>query len=251
MQSCSIYAHRGLSSEYLENSRGAFDRAVAIGADGIETDVQLTRDGVSVLWHDEQLTKIGQPETRIGETDYNELQKIKLCDFGQTRDGETGLVRLDEFVPEFKSHCDLILEVKNLDWDRPSDRHARNIQQCLEVAKRFAGHGPESGIVISSFDLESLLVAHAQEPSQSFVYNLDDGYQIDELKRALDEHTFFQGYCLPIDDLDEESSRLIADRNKSLIVFTCNTLEQIRKAFDLGVNILISDYPQRAMELRG
>ena len=96
-----------------------------------------------------------------------------------------------------------------------------------------------------------MLYAHSKEPTQALVYNLDEGFRIEELKRTLDEHEFFRGYCLPIGDLDLKASQLIADQGKSLIAFTCNTAEQIRKGFDLGVDILISDYPARAIELRG
>ncbi|MGH8553679.1 MAG: glycerophosphodiester phosphodiesterase, partial [Methylococcales bacterium] len=97
MKSCLIYAHRGLSSEYLENTRSAFDRAVEIGVDGIETDVQISRDQVSVLWHDEHLDKIGHPAARIGELHYAQLSQLNLSDYGKTRANESGLLRLDEF----------------------------------------------------------------------------------------------------------------------------------------------------------
>ncbi len=251
MKSCLIYAHRGVSSEFMENTRAAFDRAVEIGADGIETDVQISKDQVAVLWHDEHLGKIGQPGRRIGELDHAELSRLELVDHDRTKGRETGLVRLDEFVPEYAPHCGLILEVKNLDWDRASGRHRINIEQCLKTAKLCSRQGPDYGVVISSFHLESLLYARTKEPMQALVYNLDDGFGIDELRRALDEHDFFQGYCLPIGDLNLQAAQWIADHEKRLIVFTCNTADQIRKAFDLGVDILISDYPRKAMELRG
>ncbi|MCK9352525.1 MAG: glycerophosphodiester phosphodiesterase [Gallionella sp.] len=44
-----IYAHRGANREAAENTRTAFDRALSYPIDGIETDIQLTRDGVAVL----------------------------------------------------------------------------------------------------------------------------------------------------------------------------------------------------------
>jgi glycerophosphoryl diester phosphodiesterase len=47
-----IIAHRGASGYAPENTRAAFERAIAMGADAIETDVQLTADGVLVLFHD-------------------------------------------------------------------------------------------------------------------------------------------------------------------------------------------------------
>jgi glycerophosphoryl diester phosphodiesterase len=251
MKSCSVYAHRGASSEFLENTRAAFERAVEIGADGIETDVQISKDHVAMLWHDEHLGKIGLPERRLGELDHAELSRLELKNPRRTNSAEVGLVRLDEFVPRYAPDCELILEVKNMDWDRASGRHRINIDQCLKTARSCSGQGPDSGVVISSFDLESLLYAHSKEPMQSLVYNLDDGFGLDELRRALDQHEFFQGYCLPIGDLNPKVAQLVADHEKRLIVFTCNTDEQIRKGLDLGVDVLISDYPQKAMELRG
>ncbi|MCI0666439.1 MAG: glycerophosphodiester phosphodiesterase, partial [Methylococcaceae bacterium] len=202
MKPCLIYAHRGLSSEFLENTRSAFDRAIDLGVDGIETDIQISRDRVPVLWHDEHLAKLGRPGTRIGELDHAELGRLNLSDYGRTDGSECGLVALNEFLPKYARRCNLILEVKNLDWDRNTGRHQVNIEQCLETAKRYSGQGPESGVVISSFDLESLRHAHSREPLQSLVLNLDDGYKIDTLRHSLDENDFFRGFCLPIDDLD-------------------------------------------------
>ena len=48
-----IYAHRGARKEAAENTRSAFDKALVYAIDGIETDIQLSRDGVTVLWHDD------------------------------------------------------------------------------------------------------------------------------------------------------------------------------------------------------
>ncbi len=47
-----VLAHRGYHAEHPENTLAAFDAAVRIGADGVETDVQVTRDGTPVLFHD-------------------------------------------------------------------------------------------------------------------------------------------------------------------------------------------------------
>lgn len=47
------FAHRGYSGKYPENTMLAFRKAVEAGADGIELDVQLTKDGVPVIIHDE------------------------------------------------------------------------------------------------------------------------------------------------------------------------------------------------------
>ena len=56
-----IFAHRGANREAAESTRSAFDRALEYAIDGIETDVQLSRDEVAVLWHDRFLNKVGLP----------------------------------------------------------------------------------------------------------------------------------------------------------------------------------------------
>jgi len=48
-----IYAHRGVSAEFPENTLAAFRRALELGVDGIELDVHLSADGVPVVMHDE------------------------------------------------------------------------------------------------------------------------------------------------------------------------------------------------------
>ena len=54
-----IVAHRGAGREAPENTRAAFDAALAHGVAGLEFDVQLSRDGVPVIYHDRTLARIG------------------------------------------------------------------------------------------------------------------------------------------------------------------------------------------------
>lgn len=76
-----LYAHRGLhdnSSNAPENSMRAFRKAV--GEDfGIELDVQLSRDGVAVVFHDDTLKRICGVEGRVCERTFEELQQLSLC----------------------------------------------------------------------------------------------------------------------------------------------------------------------------
>ena len=64
-----VMAHRGYSGKYPENTMLAFQKAVEVGCDGIELDVQLTRDGVLVIIHDERIdrTTDRSEERRVGK----------------------------------------------------------------------------------------------------------------------------------------------------------------------------------------
>lgn len=76
------YAHRGLhdnQSEAPENSMAAFKKAVDAGY-GIEFDVQLTKDRIPVVFHDETLKRVCGVEGKVRDYTYRELQQFRLCE---------------------------------------------------------------------------------------------------------------------------------------------------------------------------
>lgn len=80
------YAHRGLHSRDLsvpENSLQAFRLAARAGY-GIELDVQLSKDGQVVVFHDDDLERVCGVKARVDELDYSELSRLSLCKSGQT-----------------------------------------------------------------------------------------------------------------------------------------------------------------------
>jgi glycerophosphoryl diester phosphodiesterase len=82
-----IIAHRGGARESTENTVEAFQRAARIGADGIETDIRLTRDNVVVIYHDDIFGRVeGLPkpqQTRpVADMVYQELRASPLTPVG-------------------------------------------------------------------------------------------------------------------------------------------------------------------------
>jgi glycerophosphoryl diester phosphodiesterase len=71
-------AHRGASSEAPENTLRAFQRALELGVDGIELDVQVTRDGIPVVFHDFTLTRLTGTRGRLTDRTWAELQKLRV-----------------------------------------------------------------------------------------------------------------------------------------------------------------------------
>ena len=73
-----IIAHRGASAVASENTMAAFKRAMVLGADGIELDVRLTRDGVPVVIHDASLRRTGLREGAIARMTSTELADVDV-----------------------------------------------------------------------------------------------------------------------------------------------------------------------------
>jgi glycerophosphoryl diester phosphodiesterase len=73
-----LIAHRGASAEAPENTLAAFRRALALGVDGIELDVQVSRDGVPVVFHDATLVRLTGCRGRIAQFTRRELRRFRV-----------------------------------------------------------------------------------------------------------------------------------------------------------------------------
>lgn len=71
-----VIAHRGASAYYPENTRAAFEAAIELGADMVEFDVQLSRDGEVVVFHDEKISRCTNGRGRISDYTLAELRKL-------------------------------------------------------------------------------------------------------------------------------------------------------------------------------
>ncbi|MBU0621316.1 MAG: glycerophosphodiester phosphodiesterase [Gammaproteobacteria bacterium] len=239
-----IYAHRGANREAGENTRTAFDKALAYPIDGIETDVQLSRDEVAVLWHDRDLKKLHLPGKHIDDYDHAQLREM---DFAAHFEGAAreGVMSLQEFLAVYRMRCRLLLEIKLRDWESPERRELK-VRQTLALA----GGVRDGRVLASSFNLDGLVYAHSVAPDFPLVFNLEPEHQADFAQRALLANPFLHGLCVHIDTLDEGMMGVVRERGKSIAVYTCNSDEEIARALGLGVDVLISDVPQKALQMR-
>jgi len=246
MKNTFIFAHRGANKEAAENTRSAFDKALVYPIEGMETDVQLTRDEVSVLWHDRFLGKVGLPDKHIDDFDYAQLREMNFGVHYSSELSQESIMSLNEFLEAYRTRCRLLLEIKNREWELP-ERHQIKIRQILDRV----GAITDDRILVSSFNLSSLEYGHQYRPDALLVYNFEDNQTIDDAKRLLDEQPYLHGLCLPISRLDQAMVTLLETQRKCIAVYTCNSDQEIGLALELGVDILISDFPQRALKLRG
>jgi glycerophosphoryl diester phosphodiesterase len=240
-----IFAHRGANREAAENTRSAFDRALDYAIDGMETDVQLSRDEVAVLWHDRFLNKLGLPDQHIDDFEFDQLRTMNFSAHFSASSQAESLMTLKEFLDRYRTRCRLLMEIKNRDWEIVL-RHEIKIREALKLV----GNIQDDSIMISSFNLASLVYAQRCTPGFPLIYNLEPEQTLEEVKSVLNEQTFLHGLCLPIDSLDENWINVLRDKHKLIAVYTCNSELDIQKAIDLKVDILISDLPQKALQIR-
>ena len=84
------YAHRGASEYAPENTLSSFYLGLMQGANGLETDVQKTRDGVLILFHDDTLDRVTDHTGKVSDYTWEELKKVKVSQIvgDDSQDGE-------------------------------------------------------------------------------------------------------------------------------------------------------------------
>ena len=138
------YAHRGASAYAPENTMAAFELGVQMGANGIELDLQQTRDGTIVLFHDAEIDRKSNGSGKIGEHTYAQLREL---DFGgwfhASFQGER-IVRFEDFAQTFaRRDLTFAVELKGAGFER----------EALETVRRYFDL---NRVYITSFSYEAL-----------------------------------------------------------------------------------------------
>ncbi|RFA37181.1 glycerophosphodiester phosphodiesterase [Virgibacillus dokdonensis] len=106
-----LYAHRGASYYAPENTMPAFELAYQMQADGIETDVQLTKDQVPVLIHDENVKRTTNSSGYIKDYTYHELCQLDAGSWFSPNYAHTPIPTLEDFLTWAK-HKPLYLNIE-------------------------------------------------------------------------------------------------------------------------------------------
>ena len=105
-----VAAHRGLSSDYPENTMAAFRAAIAAGVDQIETDIRVSKDGELVLIHDATVDRTTNGHGRVDEMTFDELRAL---DAGKIR----GMEGQGHQIPTLKEFMDLVKDLPEMTVD--------------------------------------------------------------------------------------------------------------------------------------
>lgn len=105
-----VAAHRGWSEKYPENTMLAFEKAVQLGVDQIETDVRMTKDGAIVIMHDD---KVDRTTNGSGRVDSFTLEELRELDAGSWKGEEFAGLK----VPTFEEFLDYMVTLPEMTLD--------------------------------------------------------------------------------------------------------------------------------------
>ncbi|MCH9697731.1 MAG: glycerophosphodiester phosphodiesterase [Gammaproteobacteria bacterium] len=240
-----IFAHRGANREAAENTRLAFDKALLYPIDGMETDVQMSKDQVTVLYHDDETGKLGFAGRHIDDFTLAELESLDFAQYFANGIESESVLTLKEFIKRYRGRCRLQIEIKIGAWE--STRHQRlKTRQALELIET----SQNGDVFLSSFDLECMIYANQLKPGFPLFYTLEQDQGLYVVESVLEQHPYLAGLCLPIQTLDLSMMRHLRELDKQVLTYTCNSEEDIQKALDLAVDVLITDDIPKALNMR-
>lgn len=231
-----IVAHRGYSGVFPENTLASFQGALDIGADYIELDVQLSKDGQVVVLHDDTLQRTAGVEGTAADYTCEELTQMDVGSwFSTSYQGEKlpTLKQVLELVKE--SECRIYLELKDI-GDVEGFEEA-----VLEVTKECDMTGR---CMFASFNYNYL--AHLKELNEELLtlYNTSSG------KVTLPQEFPADYYGINIEVVTQETIDAIHKAGRQAFVWTVNTPVQMKNVQLMGADGMVTNYPGLANVVR-
>ncbi len=233
-------AHRGSSGSYPENTRLAFEKAIEAGADMIEMDCQLSKDGHVVVFHDERLQRTTGAKGYVKGKTLRQLKKLDAgAWFKKSFKGEK-ILTLEEVMEIVAGKVDLNLEIK----------HVLRGPVGLEIKILFilSHYDYLERAIFSSFDYRSLgrVRELAPEARIGLLYGAgmkDNPFQAAREVRAYSLHVQKE---LATPPFLERAGQL----GLRTFVWTVNEVREMEKFLSLGVDGIISDFPEKFWKIK-
>jgi glycerophosphoryl diester phosphodiesterase len=240
-----VYAHRGGAGLAPENTLVAFERGLSTGADGIEFDVRLSLDGVAVLMHDPTLERTTDGTGPVDQRTAAELAALD-AGFRFERDGDFPFRGRGVGVPTLGDvlgrHPDtsLIIELKTAD-----SRLAQAVVHEIHAA------GAAGRVTVGSFQKGALDAVRALDPS------IRTGADTDDVRSGLEGlrgRPDFDAFQVPevFAGMRVVTPEFIAkahDAGVTVLVWTVNGEDDMKRLLGWGVDGLITDRPDIAVPL--
>jgi glycerophosphoryl diester phosphodiesterase len=225
-----IIAHRGASAHAPENTIAAFQLALDQGADGIELDVMLSKDGRLVVIHDDTVDRTTNGQGAVRDMT---LEELKSLDAG---DGQS-IPTLEEVFEKFGGRFIINVELKNYTsiFDRLPIEAAQVVNKCQLG----------DSVLISSFNPFNLPRFHTRMPEAALGLLTQPNTARKWIWRLFKYDALHPYYS----DVDQVLVAALHRRNREVNVWTVDDPKEIRRLAALKVDSIITNDPKRTREV--
>lgn len=233
-----IIAHRGASAYYPENTLPAFEAAIAMGADMVELDVQLSSDKEVVVFHDEKLSRCTNARGKI--CDYTMTQLNKL-DAGIRFDKKFKNIRiptLAEVLEICKDRIAVNIEIKT---KAVGQTFFGGIEEkCLHIVEH---SGMRKDVVFSSFDPRAIMHLKQIDGNVPVAVLFEKKHYGSRLPSDVVESVGADAFNCSASDLSKKWLVNLKSNNIPVNVYTVDDVKKMTKFLEMGVNGIFTNKP--------
>ncbi len=272
MKKVEIHGHRGDRGHFPENSIPAFLSALQKGVDVLEMDVVISKDKLVVVSHEPFMASLymlqpnGKSILKNEEKNFNlyqmDYEVIKQFDGGskinpkflQQQKIKTYKPLLSEVISvvenfiekhqltSVKYNIELKSEVEDYGIFQPEPEEFVHL-----VAQVLKDHQIENRMILQSFDIQILEEIHQQHPSFTLAYLVEDGEATANLKKLSFTPSIYSPHFTLV---SSQKVKKLQQQKIKVIPWTVNTTKDLQQMMEFGVDGIISDYPELAINIR-
>ncbi len=226
-----VIGHRGAAGHEVENTIPSIDKAISLGVNAVEVDVFLCKSGELVVFHDENLSRLTNSNAFIESLTIDSIKKIDVINNHR-------IPTLEEVIKFINKRVHLNIELKGLNTAKPTYKLLKSLfinkQELIDK------------ILISSFNWEEL----------DIIYNLDKDIptavltEEEPIEMAINQAIKINAKAINIDYklLNRKVVNKIKSENLIINAWTVNEINQIKRIINLGVDGIITDFPDRVIK---
>lgn len=243
-----VVAHRGASAYAPENTLSAIKKAITMGVDMIEIDVQLSKDKQVVVMHDLSVDRTTNGNGRVRDLLFDEIRKLDAGSWFSSEFAGEKVPTLEEVIETVKGKCKLLIEVKRVKTSKP-EIEAKIIQLINK-------HNAHNWCIVQSF--ESEVVKNIQALDNSIECHKLVTMNISVLPLHVDsriktgtiyKYKTVQSINPYFKMLNKRKVDKIHSRGQKIITWTVNEKQDMKRMIEMGVDGIITNYPDRLIEL--
>ena len=224
-----VVGHRGAMGHVLENTIESVQKAIELNVDGIEIDVFKSKTGELVVYHDPFLSRLSNSNAFIEQISLDSIKKVELM-------GGYFIPTLKEIVDIIPEKIFLNIELKGQDTSFETNKIITNYLKTYNF--------PISKFIISSFRWDELKKIRSINKDIPIAILVDSLHKInDAIKLAKQINAFALNPNKNF--ITKEIVNNIQSNNIKVYPYTINTPRNIRRIRSMGVDAIITDYPER------
>ncbi len=218
-----IIVHRGLHDNYPENTLESFQAAVAHGFEYFEIDIVFTKDNVPIVFHDVSLDNITGFSSKVYDYNFEDLDTILI-------DDKYSIPSLDEFLSHFQfSFKQVFVDIKEL-------CSYKSMLNLVDVIDNF---NCKDKLILTCFYPE--ITDELGKLDEDLVFGSDNGEIEISVSQSIEKD---YNYSLTwFHEVNNKYIEIAANENINIVVFTPNSVQELKQSLELGVYGIMTDEP--------